>query len=194
MCIGPDFRICPFLLHLHLIKVLPHTLALLPPPSVYAQPPRSDSHILWNKKLRSIFDPRTHIGHKPARIVLGHSSNSFTFDKGCHFCFEIDIIHGWFMVFLLDPIFFTPEVSESQTFTRRAPLLLRPLLFFLLLFFHANVPVFSLFNLLLTFFCCMIFTPPILGKTSRGEMTWVRWSCVAHLGLSLLSSVHRSTH
>ena len=35
-----------------------------PSPSVYAQPPRSDSHILWNKKLRSIFDPRTHIGHK----------------------------------------------------------------------------------------------------------------------------------
>ena len=64
MCIGPDFRICLFLLHLHLIKVLPHTLALLPPSSVYAQPPRSDSHILWNKKLRSIFDPRTHIGHK----------------------------------------------------------------------------------------------------------------------------------
>ena len=93
-----------------------------PSPSVYAQPPRSDSHILWNKKLRSIFDPRTHIGHKPARIVLGHPGNSFAFDKGCHFCFEIDIIHGWFMVFLLDPIFSTPEVSESQTFTRWVPL------------------------------------------------------------------------
>ena len=96
MCIELDFIICLFLLHLHLIKVLPHTLALLPPPSVYAQPPRSDSHILWNKKLRSIFDPRTHIAHKPARIVLGHPGNSFTFDKGCHFCFEIDIIHGIF--------------------------------------------------------------------------------------------------
>ena len=193
MCIGPDFRICLFLLHLHLIKVLPHTLALLPPSSVYAQPPRSDSHILWNKKLRSIFDPRTHIGHKPARIVLGHPGNSFTFDKGCHFCFEIDIIHGWFMVFLLDPIFSTPEVSESQTFTRWVPLLLCPWLFF---FLPANVPVSSLFSLLLTFFCCMIwlFTPPILGKTSRGEMTWMRWSCVAHFRLSLLSSVHRSTH
>ena len=46
MCFELDFIICLFLLHLHLIKVLPHTLALLPPPSVYAQPPRSDSHIL----------------------------------------------------------------------------------------------------------------------------------------------------
>ena len=34
------------------------------------------------------------------------------------------------MVFLLDPIFSTPEVSESQTFTRWVPLLLCPSLFF----------------------------------------------------------------
>ena len=98
MCIELDFRICLFLLHLHLIKVLPHTLALLPR-STHSLPAPTPTF----SEIRSCDQYSTRARTLVIRIVLGHPGNSFTFDKGCHFCFEIDIIHGWFMVFLLDP-------------------------------------------------------------------------------------------
>ena len=167
MCIELDFRICLFLLHLHLIKVLPHTLALLPPSSVYAQPPRSDSHILWNKKLRSIFDPRTHIGHKDCtwsswQFIHFWQRLSFLFWNWHHSW----MIHG---IFAWSHLLY-PRSQWISDFHQVGSSAAVPLIVFVFFPPMSQFSHCSLFSLLLTFFCCIIwlFTPPILGKTSRG--------------------------